>query len=139
MSVQFPAAAFADARPVAAPIRRNRVPRTFDLHPGIFYGLLASFVAFLVILGAAFMTRELIVPFGIFFAYLAMYFAVPAWWARLVPHEEGPRQSWSEFMLEGIDTGSGHLTGGAALAQIFNVPVLLVGWAVAIAAIAAVV
>lgn len=137
MSVHFPVSAFADARPAAQSIRRNRVPRTFDLHPGIFYGLLGTFVAFLVIMGAAFMTRELIVPFGIFFVYLAMYFAVPAWWARVVPHEDGPRQNWAEFMIEGIETDSGHLTGQAALAQIFTVPVLLVGWALVIAAIAA--
>jgi hypothetical protein len=139
MSIHVPAAAFAEAKPVAALVRRNRVPRTFDLHPAIFYGLLGTFVTFQVIMGIAFMTRELVVVFGICFAYLAMYFAVPAWWARVVPHKEGPRQSWAEFMREGIETGSGHLTGSAALAQIFTVPVLLVGWAVAVAVISALV
>ena len=135
MSVHFPAQAFADAKPVV--LRRNRVPRTFDLHPGIYWSLFGLFTAFLVVMAVAFASRDLSVTFAICFAYLGMYFAVPAMWARIQPREEGPRQSWAEFMIEGIETGSGRLEAKGALAQIFTVPVLLLGWALAVALIKA--
>ena len=138
MSVHVPAAVLAEAR-INANRRRNRVERNFDLHPAIFAGLFGIFSAFLMVMAAAFMTRELILPFAVFFVYLGMYFGVPALWARIAPSEAGPRQSWAEFMHEGLDTGSGHLTAPAALAQIFVLPALLLGWAIAVAVISALV
>lgn len=139
MSVHFPAAAFAEAKPVPTQLRRNRVERTFDLHPGIYAGLFGIFSTFLLVMAAAFMTRELILPFAIFFIYLGMYFGVPALWARVTPQEQGPRQSWAEFMHEGVETATGHTTASAALAQIFVLPILLLGWAVTVAVISALV
>lgn len=137
MSVHIPATAFQNARPLR--LRRNRVERTFDLHPAIFGMLFATFAAFLAILGAAFMTKELWLPFVIFGVYLVMAFATPALWARIAGREKGPRQSWAEFMVEGVEIGTGHLPAGAALWQIFTVPMLLVGWAATIAVISALV
>jgi hypothetical protein len=40
-------------------------------------------------------------------------------------------------MADGVVTGSGHLTGRQALAQIMTVPLLLVGFAGAVAVVAA--
>jgi hypothetical protein len=137
MSVHVPAAAFTNAAP--AVFRPNRVQRPFDLHPAIFGMLFAAFAAFLAILGAAFMTKELWLPFAIFGVYLVMAFATPALWSRIAGTAKGPRQSWAEFMIEGVETGTGHLPANAALWQIFTVPVLLVGWATAVAVIAALV
>lgn len=137
MSIHFPATTFQDALPIA--LRRNRAERSFDLHPAIFGMLFTTFAAFLIILGVAFMTKELWLPFMIFGVYLVMAFATPALWARIADNENAPRQSWAEFMIEGVETGTGHLPASAALWQIFTVPVLLVGWAAAIATIAALV
>lgn len=128
-----------DAR-ADAPVgyRPNRAERVFDLHPAVFAMQLACYAAFLAILGLAFMNRELVVPFGIFVVYVAMYFATPAMWARVKGRAQGRLESWAEFMEGGVQTGSGHLTGGQALAQIMTVPLLLVGFAGSVAVIAAI-
>lgn len=137
MSVHIPAAAFSDASLPHAAVRPNRLPRTFDLHPAIFIGLFGTFTAFLLVMAAAFMTKELWIPFAIFFVYLGMYFGVPALWVRASRAEEGPRQTWAEFMDEGVDTATGHMTASTALAQIFVLPALLLCWALAVVTISA--
>ena len=122
-------------RPVS--YRPNRAERVFDLHPAVFAMQLGAYAAFLLVLGLAFMNRELVIPFAIFTVYIGMFFATPALWARVKGTEGGRLESWAEFMEVGVDTGSGHLTGRQALAQIMTVPVLLVGFASAVGLIAA--
>ncbi|PAX08019.1 hypothetical protein [Sphingomonas lenta] len=139
MTIHQPITAFIDARAVDAPVhyRPNRAERAFELHPAVFGMLAASFALFMLALGVAFMNPTLIVPFGICAAYLLMFFGVPLVVARTVPGTTGRFQSWAEFMAEGVETGSGHLTGAQALAQIMTVPAVLVGFAVTVAIVRA--
>ena len=139
MTIHQPRTAFVAARPVAAPepLRRNRADRVFDLPPALFAMSFACYAAFLLVMGVAFMNPELVLPFAIFGVYLGMYFAVPGWWARVKGKPEAPVQSWTEFLEEGIETGSGPLGGRAAIAQVMILPVLILAWGGAIAAIAA--
>lgn len=127
----------AQALDTRRPLLRNRAERTFDLHPAVFAMLAGTFALFLAVLGFTFMNAELILPFAIFGIYLTMAFAVPAMWDRVAPKSGGRMPSWAEFMEEGVQTGSGHLTAPQALAQILTLPTLLVGWALAISAISA--
>lgn len=123
---------------VPAPtIRRNLAERTFGLHPALFAATIGAYFAFLAILGAVFMTAELVLPFAIFVIYIVMAFGVPALWARVTPRPEGRFQSWAEFREDGIEIETGRIGSGAAIAQVLVLPVLIVGWAAAIAVIVA--
>jgi Flp pilus assembly protein TadB len=127
--------------PVAAPInlRRNRGERVFDLHPGVHAMVIGSYLLFVAILCTAFMTAELVVPAAIFLIGVVALFLTPALWARVVPDDKLPRQSWSEFMDEGVDCCTGQLTAGQALAQILVLPGLLISLALVMVTIRAMV
>lgn len=68
--------------------------------------------------------------------FLTAFFAVPAIMQKL---ERDPtrRPSMSRFMAQGMQTYTGHVTGGGALTQMFVVPVLLAFAVLAIGIIAA--
>ena len=57
-------------------------------------------------------------------AFLAAFFAVPV---IMLKHESDParRPTMARFMAQGMQTYTGHVTGGGALVQMFVVPVLL--------------
>lgn len=123
---------------VPAPaLRRNLAERAFGLPPAMFVATIGAYLAFLLIMAAAFMNRELVLPFAIFFIYVAMAFGVPGLWARIMPRPSGRYQSWSEFRAEGMEIATGRIGGDAAIAQVLALPVLIVGWAVATAIIVA--
>lgn len=123
----------------AAPRLSNRAERTFGLHPALFVATIGAYFAFLAIMAAAFMNPNLLIPFAICIAYLVMYCGVPGMWARVVGRPVGRFQSWAEFRSEGMDILTGHIGSGGAIAQVLALPVLVVGFAGAIALIAALV
>jgi hypothetical protein len=141
MSKHIPAAELGtQARIVAAPaqpLRRNRGTRVFDIHPGVHLITAGAYFAFVAILAAAFMGPDLIVPAGIFVVGVAALFLTPALWARVVPDDGLRKQSWAEFMAEGVECITGRLTTGQALAQILTLPALIVTLALTMAAIKA--
>lgn len=69
--------------------------------------------------------------------FLLAFFVVPA---TLLKHERDParRPSMSRFMSQGMQTYTGHVTGGGALAQMFVVPLLLAFAVLAIGLIVAI-
>lgn len=68
-------------------------------------------------------------------AFLAAFFAVPV---IMLKHESDParRPTMARFMAQGMQTYTGHVTGGGALVQMFVVPVLLAFAVLAIGIIA---
>jgi len=56
--------------------------------------------------------------------YVTIFLAVPRIFLA-VEADGSPRPSWREFLLRGMATQTGHLSGRAALVQILIVPVLL--------------
>jgi hypothetical protein len=137
MSIHIPAAVLEDkARIVAPPVlRRNRQDRAFDLHPGVHLMLAGLYMSFVALLSVAFMGQDLVIPFAINIIGVTSLFLVPGLWARVFPDNGGRRQSWSEFMAEGVQTNTGHLHTKEALAQIFILPVLLLSLATIMVAI----
>ena len=124
-----------NARIVQAPVRRNRHERTFDLHPAVHFMVIGSWLGFVAILCAAFMTPKLAIPAAIFFIGVVSLFLTPGLWARVKGDDGLPRGTWADFRREGVDCATGHLTSGEALAQIMTLPVLLVGVAIIMAVI----
>ena len=138
MTVHQPIAQFAEQiRPAAAPLRRNRGERTFELHPAVHAMVIGAYLTFAAILGTAFMGPDLIVPIGIVFVTIAGLFVTPGLWARVNPDDGLRKQSWGEFMQEGVECLTGRLTGSQALAQILVLPGLMVSLAMVFAVIKA--
>jgi Flp pilus assembly protein TadB len=138
MTVHQPIALFEEAVVhVAPPLRRNRGERVFDLHPGVHAMVAGAWMTFVAILCTAFMGPDLIVPAAIVVISVVALFVTPALWARVVPDDGLRRQSWGEFLQEGVECITGRLTAGQALAQIMTLPVLLVGLALVMAIIKA--
>lgn len=109
----------------------------FDLPPVLHGVTVACYFGFLGVMAAAFGARDMAIPFGIFFLFVAMGFAVPAMWARIAPRRTGPAPTWADFRYRGIECGSGHLSAGAAIGQVLALPVLILFWSVAIVVIVA--
>ena len=141
MSVQYSQAALKELATHSPagwqPRLANRAERTFGLHPALFAATIGAYLAFLAIMAAAFMNPNLVIPFAIFVVYLGMYFGVPSLWARVVGRPVGRFQSWAEFRSEGMEIETGHIASGAAIAQVLVLPALIVGFALAVALIAA--
>ena len=139
MSNQFSRTELAQAGMVVQPpaLRRNLAERSFGLHPALFVATIGAYVAFLGIMTTVFVSPELVVPFAICFVYVAMAFGTPAIWARISPRPEGRYQSWAESREEGLKIATGRISSGGAIAQVLVLPVLIVGWALAMGIILA--
>jgi Flp pilus assembly protein TadB len=142
MSIHIPADAIeARARLVAAPAAGSaaarRGQRVFDMHPAVHGLTVAAYALFATILCATFMAPEMLIPAAIVAVTVVALFATPGLWARVVPDDGKPKQSWAEFMDEGVDTITGRLSAGAAMAQILTLPALVVVLAIAMAVIRA--
>ncbi len=134
MSAHIPAGEIEQqARIVATPLRRNRGERVFDLHPAVHALTIGAYLGFVAILCTAFMGPDLIVPAAIVIVSVIALFATPAFWAR-VAGDDLRKQSWSEFLEEGVECCTGTLTARQALAQILVLPglILCLGTAMAI-------
>ena len=138
MSKHHSKAALEAIADVSQPVfRRNLAERAFGLHPALLAATIGAYLAFLAIMAAVFMTRELILPFAIFFIYVGMAFGVPAMWARISPRPSGRYQSWAEFRADGMQIQTGQISSSAVTAQVLVLPGLVVAWALAIGVIVA--
>ena len=136
MSIHQPVSTFVDDRSRNISVS-NRATRTFDLHPALFAVTVGCYLAYLVVMAVTFMNDELVIPFAIFAITIVAGFLVPGLWARVAGPAVGRMQSWADFMSEGIDTYTGHLSGRSAAVQVLIMPVMLVGWGLIIAIIRA--
>jgi hypothetical protein len=117
----------------------TEIIRNFDLPTRLFAATVGLYFAFLGVMAFAFADPRLIVPMGIFYIYIIMAFGVPALWVRMKPDHADRPLSWRQFMREGVDTHTGRLAGRDATVQVLLLPTLILGWGVAMAAIAALV
>ena len=125
---------------VAAPALRACKDRTFELPPVLHFATAALFLGFVGVLSFAFRNPELAVPFGVFVAFIVAFFTVPGLWARMNPADSRTRAlGWSEFMERGVATATGRCGGREATTLVLLLPFLILCWAIAIAAIAALV
>lgn len=120
-----------------ATIRSNRAERTFGLPPRLFITTIGAYFAFLAIMAAIFMNAELVIPFAIFAIYISMAFGVPGLWAKVAGRPLGRVQTWDEFRFEGMTIETGHISGVGATVQVLLLPVLVLGWGIAVAIIVA--
>jgi len=122
---------------VAAP-QRACTDRTFELPPAIHIATALMFIGFVSVLSFAFRNPEMAVPWGVFVAFIAAFFIVPGLWTRMKPVESRtPALTWTRFAEQGIDTATGRTSATEATVLVLLLPFLILCWAIAIAAIAA--
>jgi hypothetical protein len=140
MSIHYTAETFAEAliTKKTTPFE-VKVERSFDLPPVLHAATVALYFAFLGVMAFAFQDRGLIIPMAIFVIYIVMAFGVPAMWVRMKPDHANEPLHWAEFSRFGIDTFTGKMTAKDATGQVLILPLLILGWGVAIAAITAIV
>ncbi|AUW56709.1 hypothetical protein C1T17_19655 [Sphingobium sp. SCG-1] len=139
MTAQFPAETFTNARIVPAPAApaRGQYGRVFDLPPALFWLTVGAYMTYLAVMAVAFRDPQIAIPMVICVISFAAGFGVPALWAGTAPTPAGRKQSWGQFMANGFECATGHVTGGAATAQVLILPGLILLWGVCIAIIAA--
>ncbi len=113
-------------------------PATPDVPAALGWLIVASYAALLGSFALATVASShsmfMVVICGFF---LVVYFTVP-WLLLQQEPNAGPRPSFDRFMSHGMETFTGHSSGGAALVQMLLVPVLLTFGALAMAVIAAI-
>ncbi len=112
--------------------------QSFGLPTGIYVAMGTMFVGFVAVLSLAF-SSEMALSYGVIFAFLGMFFAVPSLFPRMAGAKSARALSWSEFADRGIDTATGRTSAGSATVLVLALPVLILCFAMAIAVIAAVV
>ena len=126
------ALAGADLRPDCKP--EAAVP---DVPPAVGLMMIAVYVA-IVALFALTIANSGLAPFmiAIDVMFMAAFFTVPYMMLKL-ERDPSRRPSMSRFMAQGMQTYTGHVSGGGALVQMFVVPGLLAGAVVAMGIIVA--
>lgn len=122
---------------VAAPRVQAWQDYNFELPPALHFATAALFLGFIGVLSLAFANPGMALPFGIFVAFIATFFAVPAIFVRSAPQGSARAKGWAEFMEKGIAVEQGRFSGRDAAVLVLMLPVLIFCWALAIAAIAA--
>jgi hypothetical protein len=125
MTVHQPSALF-EAQEAESTVRRNRGERPFELHPAIHLMTIGAYATFVGTLAVTFMGPDLVVASGILLISVVALFGTPALWARIVPDDGVAKQSWKEFLQEGVECATGRLAASAAIAQILVLPALIV-------------
>lgn len=112
------------------------VDRTFELPKGLYIGMVAIYMSYLLLMGTAFQAGHMVVIMSICMISVAAGFGVPALWALMQPENDSTNMSWQQFVRSGIDTHTGILNAKDATIQIMILPILVLAWGAAIVTIA---
>jgi hypothetical protein len=125
---------------VVKPVRmhqRTTVDRNFGLPTGLYVATVGLYLAFIGVMATTFMNPELAIPMVILAGFVLMTFGLAGYWAKMKPDNDTAPMSWGQFASRGIDTLSGRLTANEAAVQVLTLPVLILGWGLAVAVIVA--
>jgi hypothetical protein len=122
---------------VAAPAERACKDQSFEFPGGIYLVMASMFAGFVAVLSFAFRDGHMAVVYGVVFAFIAAYFAVPALFPAMAPNEANTKAlSWSEFGDRGIATATGRASARDATILVLLLPFLILCFGIAVAAIA---
>jgi hypothetical protein len=123
---------------VAAPAQHACEDQSFELPTGIYVAMGMLFVAFVAVLATAF-RAHMGVSYGVVLAFLAAFFVIPAIFVKAAPHGAAKSLEWWRFRDDGIATATRRSGAGEAVVLVLILPVVILGFAIAIATIAAVI
>ena len=118
---------------VAAPAERACTDQTFELPVGLYAAMAVFFTGFIGVLAAVLHGGHLAVAFGVIFAFIAAYFAVPFVFPRMAGSSRTKALSWDEFSERGIVTATGHSTARDAAILVLLLPSLIFCFGLAVA------
>lgn len=122
---------------VVAQPHHTTVDRNFGLPGGLYAVSAGGYLAFIAMMASIFGNGELAIPMVIFVLFIACAFGIPAVWTRIGADRHPDAPGWYDFRRKGIQTLSGKLDAGSAMAQVLILPILIAVWGLAIAVIVA--
>lgn len=139
MSVRIDPKQLAAAEIVQGPAPRACTERDFNLPAALHGGFFGLFIAYLGVMWVGFGNPGLTISMAICLLFTAAFYVVPMLWATMGGPNETRAMSLDRLLGEGVDTVTGRIGGGAAVAQVMVLPVLILLWGVAVVTIAALV
>ena len=137
-SAELKAAAELVAAPHLKPnVREDIEDRNFGLPNAIHAGFFGLFLAYLGVMFVGFYEPLMILPMAIFVIFTVGFYVVPMLWTKVgQPHDDRALRM-HELMSRGIAIETGHCKGRDAVIQALILPVLILGWGIAVVSIAA--
>ena len=129
----------ADAKIVSPPGQRACDDRTFGLPWALHAGFFGLFLAYLGVMAIGLPHPEMAIPMAIFVFFTIAFYVVPMLWAVMAPANASRAMRMSELLSRGIAVHTGRCSGGAAIAQVLILPLLILLWGIAVVTIAALV
>ena len=123
---------------VAAPAERACTDQSFELPSGLYVAMAMFFAGFVGVLGLGFRGGHMAVVYGVIFAFIAAFFAIPAIFPAMAP-ERKKAQSWAMFRMRGIHTATGRTSAAEATTLVLLLPFRIFCFGMAVAAIAMIV
>ena len=123
---------------VAAPLERASTDQSFELPKGLYIAMAALFAGFIGVLSLSFRGGHMAVAYGVIFAFIAAFFAIPTLFPAMAPQGK-PSLSWTMFRMRGIQTATGRSTARDATVLVLLLPFLIFCFGMAVAAIAMIV
>ena len=123
---------------VAAPAERACTDQSFELPRGVYIAMASLFAGFIGVLSLSFRGGHMAVAYGVIFAFIAAFFAIPAMFPAMAP-EPKRSLSWTTFRMRGVQTATGRTSATEATALVLLLPFLIFCFGMAIAAIAMIV
>ncbi|HEX5237960.1 MAG TPA: hypothetical protein VFW39_05800 [Sphingomicrobium sp.] len=124
---------------VAAPALRACDDQSFELPGRLYVAMATMFVGFIAVLAFSFRGSHMAVAYGVIFAFLGAYFAIPAIFPQMKPEGRTKALSWAVFRYKGIQTATGRATATEATVLVLLLPFLILCFGIAIATIASLV
>ena len=123
---------------VAAPAQRACDDQSFELPSGLYVVMATLFAGFVGVLALSFRGGHMAVAYGVIFAFIAAFFAVPAMFPAMAP-DRRKALSWAMFRMRGIQTATGRTSAAEATTLVLLLPFLIFCFGMAVAAIAMIV
>lgn len=121
---------------VDAPAFRACGDQSFELPTAIYVAMITMFVGFIAVLSLAFRGGHMAVVYGVIFAFIAAFFAVPALFPGQAPEGGAKALSLFDFSHRGIATPTGLASAREATILVLLLPFLILCFGIAVAAIA---
>jgi hypothetical protein len=123
---------------VAAPAKRACEDQSFELPTAIYVAMASMFVGFVAVLSFAFRGGHMTVVYGVIFAFIAAFFAVPALFPRMAREQRRTKAlSLFDFGDRGIATATGRASARDATILVLLLPFLILCFGIAVTTIAA--
>ena len=124
---------------VAAPVPRACDDQSFELPGGLYAAMAIMFAGFVAVLSLAFRGGHMAVSYGVIFAFIAAFFAVPAIFPQMKTDSRTKALSWAMFRYKGIQTATGRSSATEATVLVLLLPFLILCFGIAVATSAAIV